>query len=48
MANRVVPQMNSRLNSLYNPNFEKMKKSNQIINKINVNYGGIYKPNKKY
>ena len=40
MANRVVPQMNPRLNSLYNPTFEKMKKSNQNINKINVNYGG--------
>ena len=40
MANRRAPQMNPRLNSLYNPTFDKMKKSNQNINKINVNYEG--------
>ena len=38
MANRIIPQINSKLNSLYNTPFEKIKKSNQNINKINVKY----------
>ena len=37
MANRIVPQMCPRL---YNSPFEKMKKTNQNINKIKVNYEG--------
>ncbi len=40
MANRIVPQMKPRLNSIYNQPFEQMKKSNQNINKINVKYEG--------
>ena len=40
MANRIVPQMSPRLNNIYNSPFEKMKKTNQNINKIKVNYEG--------
>ena len=40
MANRIVPQMSPRLNTIYNSPFEKMKKTNQNINKIKVNYKG--------
>jgi hypothetical protein len=40
MANRIVPQMCPRLNTIYNSPFEKMKKTNQNINKIKVNYEG--------
>ena len=40
MANRVVPQISPRLNTIYNSPFEKMKKINPNINKIKVNYEG--------
>ena len=40
MANRTVPQMGPIPNLSYNSPFEKMKKTNQHINKINVNYDG--------
>ena len=37
MANRIVPQMSPRLNTIYDSPFEKMKKTNQ---NIKVNYEG--------